>query len=252
MMLTVTIDGGQVKVKEGATILEAAATLGIEIPTLCNHEALTPYGACRLCTVEIRSGAWSRLETACTYPVWEGLEVLTDSERVVKARKFIIELLLARCPGSKELLTLANRLGVYKCRLKKQDEKEKCILCGLCVRTCRELIGASAISFINRGIDRKVDTPFQIDSDACIGCGACAFVCPTGVISIKDIEGKRKIDTWQTELELARCKDCGERFTTLKGLKRIREKLGLPDEIFERCGACKRKKARADMASSKI
>jgi NADH dehydrogenase/NADH:ubiquinone oxidoreductase subunit G len=249
-MVTIVIDGKKVKVKEGTTALEAARKLGIDIPTLCHHEALAPYGACRICMVELKSGKWSKLETACTYPVWEGLEVITGSDKVVNARKFIVELLLARCPNSKEIRELAGKLGLHKTRFTGENKDEKCILCGLCTRVCKELIGASAISFINRGIERVVETPFKIDSDTCIGCGACASVCPTGVIKIEDCEGNRKIETWHTELELVKCKDCGERFATSKALKYAKEKLGLPLDAFDQCAVCKRKALSKELLQS--
>jgi len=240
-MVNIVIDDKKLKAEEGTTVLEAARKLGIDIPTLCHHEAVAPYGACRLCMVELSSGKWSKLETACTYPIWEGLEVKTCSDKVVKARKFIIELLLARCPDSKEIRALAGRLGVHKSRFSAANKDEKCILCGLCARVCKELIGASAISFINRGMERAVDTPFKIDSDTCVGCGACASVCPTGVIKIEDCGGNRKVETWHTELELVKCKDCGERFTTSKALKLAKERLGLSLDTSDQCAICKRK-----------
>ena len=240
-MINITIDNKKVKVAEGITVLEAARKSGIEIPTLCFHEAIAPYGACRVCLVELRSGKWSKLQTSCTYPVWDGLEVLTNSDKVIKARKFIIELLLARCPNSEEIQSLASKLGVRKSRFKAINPNEKCILCGLCVRTCKELIGSSAISLINRGIERVVETPFKIDSDSCIGCGACAAVCPTNVIKLNDVKGIRNVETWHTKLELAKCKTCGEYFATLKEIEKIKKKLGLPGDIFDCCSNCKRK-----------
>lgn len=250
-MINITINKKKLQIAEGTTVLDAAKKLGINIPTLCYHESMDPYGACRICMVELRSGKWSKLQTSCTYPVWEGLEILTDSERAIKARKFIAELLLARCPNSKEIQEIAASMGITKPRFKSSNRDEKCILCGLCVRTCSELIGASAISFINRGTKRVVETPFKIDSDTCLGCGACAFVCPTGVIKIEDIKGRRNVKNWHTELKLAQCKGCGEYFATVKELEKIKKKLGLPEDMFDCCSPCKRKKLRKDLVSIK-
>ncbi|MCK4472016.1 MAG: (2Fe-2S)-binding protein, partial [Anaerolineae bacterium] len=188
-MIPVTIDGQSVEVEEGATILEVAHQLGIHIPALCHHPALEPYGACRLCTVEITYGGWSRLVTSCNYPIrWE-IEVQTASEKVLKGRKLLAELLLARCPNVPKVRELAASLGVTEVRFEPHDEL--CYLCGLCVRVCKELIGQSAISFVGRGVDRQVGPPFLKFSDACIACGACAFVCPTGAIKLEDITDKK-------------------------------------------------------------
>jgi len=239
-MAKLTINDREVEIEEGETVLQAARRLGIEIPTLCYHEALTPYGACRVCLVEVVTGGRSRLTTSCTYPASEGIVVRTDSERVVKARRFIVELLLARCPNVVKIRELAEQLGVKETRFKTADKE--CILCGVCTRVCTEIIGSSAIGFINRGIERAVETPFEIDSEACIGCGACAFVCPTGAIKIEDVKGYRKLDTWHTQLELARCKGCGNYFAPMAELKYLKRKVELPQEVFELCSACRRKK----------
>ena len=186
-MIPVVIDGQSIKVEKETTILEAAQRLGIYIPTLCHHPALEPYGACRLCTVEITAGGRSRLVTACNYPIRREMEVQTASEKVVKGRKLLAELLLARCPNAPEVQQLAASLGVTEARFEPGAEDELCYLCGLCVRMCRELIGQSAISFVGRGVDRQVGTPFLKFSDDCIACGACAFICPTGAIKLEDI-----------------------------------------------------------------
>ncbi len=189
-MIPVTIDGQSIEVEEGTTILEAAQSLGIEIPTLCHHPALEPYGACRLCTVEIMYNGRSRLVTSCNYPIrWE-VEVQTASEKVVKGRELLAELLLARCPNAPKVREIAASLGVTETRFEPGREDELCYLCGLCVRVCEELIGQSAISFFGRGVDREVGPPFRKFSDACIACGACAFVCPTGAIKLEDITDK--------------------------------------------------------------
>lgn len=187
-MIPVTIDGERIEVEEGTTILEAAQRLGIKIPTLCHHPALEPYGACRLCTVEITYDGRSRLVTSCNYPIrWE-IEVETASDDVLKGRKLLVELMLARCPDVPEVKELAVSLGVAEPRFELRNER--CTLCGLCVRVCEELIGQSAISFYGRGVDREVGPPFLEFSDACIACGACAFVCPTGAIKLEDVTDK--------------------------------------------------------------
>ncbi|MFC1994518.1 FAD-dependent oxidoreductase [Chloroflexota bacterium] len=184
-MPKLVIDGREVIAEQGATILEVARKNSISIPTLCYHPALEPYGACRLCTVEVVARGRSRLVTACNYPVAEGIEVNTNSEEVRKARKIILELLLARCPNVELIQNLAKDYGVEKPRFALEDEK--CILCGLCTRICQERMGVGAISFLGRGIDQKVSTPFDKLSDVCRTCGACAFVCPTGAIKLEDI-----------------------------------------------------------------
>lgn len=175
-MITLKINGVNVSVEKGTTILEAARFFGFPIPTLCYNEGLTPYGACRLCVVEIGEGSSSKLVSSCTYPVEEGLKVRTASTRVVKARKMIIELLLASCPQSKTIQDLASKYGVHQQRFK--QEYEDCILCGLCVRMCEEQMMAKAIGFYGRGENRKIGTPFGIPSDVCRLCGGCMYICP--------------------------------------------------------------------------
>ncbi|MCD6119740.1 (2Fe-2S)-binding protein [bacterium] len=175
-MINLTINGLPVSVEEGSTLLEAAQFLGFPIPTLCHMEGLTPYGACRLCVVEIGEGKRSKLVTSCTYPAEEGLKVRTASARVVRARKMIIELLLASCPQSKTIQDIAAAHDVRQQRFK--QEYEDCILCGLCVRMCEEQMMAKAIGFRGRGEKRSIGTPFDVKSDACRFCGGCMYVCP--------------------------------------------------------------------------
>ena len=193
--ITLQIDGREVKAEEGKTILDMAKSVGIDIPTLCYHPALSPFGACRLCSVEIISRGRSRIVTSCNYPVEEGLVVNTKSPDVIALRKMLVELMLARCPNVKVIQDLAKEYGVEKPRFKLEDEK--CILCGLCTRICEERIGVSAINFVGRGVDRKVETPFQgtldIDLDVCLCCGACASVCPTDAIKLEDTTNKKPI-----------------------------------------------------------
>ncbi|HOW53854.1 MAG TPA: 2Fe-2S iron-sulfur cluster-binding protein [Syntrophorhabdaceae bacterium] len=175
-MITLTINGLRASVEKGTTILEAARFLGFPIPTLCHHEGLSPYGACRLCVVEIGDGPGARLVSSCTYPAEEGLKVRTASERVIKARRMVIELLLASCPQSKVIQDIASRHNVRQQRFR--QEYEDCILCGLCVRMCEEQMMAKAIGFRGRGSGRSIGTPFDIRSDVCRLCGGCMQVCP--------------------------------------------------------------------------
>lgn len=184
-MVNFTINDRKLQVEEGKTILEVALEEGIEIPTLCYHKDLSPYGACRICLVEIVGGGKPGLHTSCLYMVTEGLIVKTDTEWVKKTRKIVFELLLARCPESEKIKEVAEKYGVTGSRIKLKS-KEDCIQCGLCVRVCAEIVGMSAISFANRGINRRVQTPFDKIADICIGCGACAYICPTGAIKIEE------------------------------------------------------------------
>jgi len=190
-MINLTINGLDVSLEKGTTILEAARFLGFPIPTLCHKEGLTPLGACRLCVVEIGEGKSTKLVSSCTYSVEQGLKVRTASDRVVRARKMIIELLLASCPQSKIIQDLASAYNVRLQRFK--QEHENCILCGLCVRMCEEQMMAKAIGFRGRGEKRSIGTPFDIQSDVCRLCGACMYVCPACQLRCTYTEPERAI-----------------------------------------------------------
>ena len=183
-MVTLTIDGQEIQAKEGQTLLEVARQAGIKIPALCHHPLLEPFGACRLCVVEVIRRGRSKIETSCTYPAWDGLEIKTNSPPVREARKVVLELLLSRCPNVPLIQDLAREYGITEPPFPTDTPDEKCILCGLCVRTCHELVKADVLNFSQRGIERRVGPPFLEKTRQCIGCGACTIVCPTGAIEI--------------------------------------------------------------------
>ncbi len=252
-MVTLIINGKKIKAKEGTTVLEAARSSGIDIPTLCSNDALEPYGACRLCIVEIQQAGRTTIESSCTYPVAEGMTVATDSPRVVEARKVVIELLLARCPNVKKVQDLAQEYGIKDSPLAWGKENEYCIVCGLCVRACNEVVKAGAIQFAGRGKGRVVDSPFHQSAEDCIACGSCAFICPTGIIKNNDLERsavctpegckeegpKREILNWQVDYKMKTCLKCGNPFAPVPHLDKLSKQFRALPQFFNLCPSCR-------------
>jgi bidirectional [NiFe] hydrogenase diaphorase subunit len=181
-MITFSINGKEVQGEDGWTILEVARWHGIEIPTLCHYEAVEPYGACRLCVVEVDDGKRSRVVISCMYPIKAGIKVRTDSPRVANVRRWIVQLLLDESPAAPKIQELAQTFGVTPSRFQKAGVDLACHLCGLCVRTCREVTGVQALTFGNRGLRKEIATPYHQRSSDCIRCGTCLYVCPTGAM----------------------------------------------------------------------
>ncbi len=171
------IDGKEVRAKEGMTVLEAAQSAGISIPTLCHHEKLEPFGGCRLCIVEVEVRGWTNLVVSCVYPVAKNLIVRTRSEKVDRIRKMILELLLAHAPDAFELQDLAKAYGADKNRFEK--EASFCIHCGLCVRYCAEVKKKHAVGFVDRGIRKEISFIPEIAAKECWNCKECFPLCPT-------------------------------------------------------------------------
>lgn len=175
--LRLSIDGTSVEAISGMSVLDAARKAGIDIPTLCHHEALEPFGGCRLCMVEVEERGWSRLVVSCVFPAADGLVVRTRSEKIDKIRKTLLELLLAHAPTSPQLLEMGREYGADASRYDKQASF--CILCGLCVRYCQEVKQADAIGFVDRGVNKEIAFVPEIASDRCASCKECFPLCPT-------------------------------------------------------------------------
>jgi bidirectional [NiFe] hydrogenase diaphorase subunit len=178
--VTLTIDNKTVKAREGMTIFEAAQSAGISIPTLCHHEKLKPYTACRICTVEIEGRGRINLDTACSRPVENNVVVRTKSENINKIRRTILELMLSHAPDAPVLLDLAKEYGADKDRFEK--ESSFCILCGLCVRYCAEVKKKNAVGFVERGTSREINFIPEIASRECNNCKECFPLCPTSAL----------------------------------------------------------------------
>lgn len=228
-MINLIIDGKEYEFRQGITVLEACQEVGIEIPTLCHDKRLLGFSSCRMCLVEIEDKG--KLETSCTTMAKNGMRISTKNEKVMKARRGVLDLILSNHPmecltcdksGECKLQNYAYDYGLVdgsfngEVRHKEIDatnpfyyyDPEKCILCGLCVRVCDELQGTNAIGYENRGFDTIVATPFNvgIDKSKCVSCGNCVSVCPVGALVPKS---KTKFRHWETKKTRTTCSYCG-------------------------------------------
>jgi NADH dehydrogenase/NADH:ubiquinone oxidoreductase subunit G len=231
---------------EGVTVLQAIRSVGVYLPTLCHFDGLPPYGACRLCLVEVIE-PFHQIIAACAYPAEDGMVIDTRGSRAVAIRKMMLEFMLARCPTSDVIRSLAAEAGVTSTRFSSEGKAgELCILCGLCVRVCRDLVGAAAIGFIGRGAAREVGSPFHLQSEACIGCGACAYVCPTGAVKIEDVDGQRVLRSWNTSVPLKPCPECGQPYAP-EPMLFLRDLVEASEHLWGICPACRREKTIAQL-----
>lgn len=221
-MIELYVNGVAYQAREEDTVLRVLQREGFDIPTLCYHEALKPFGACRLCLVEVVSGGRSGITASCALPVSQGLSIKLDTPDIVRARKMLLEMYLAEAPQSQQINELAEKYGVTRTRFVHADTSasgSRCVLCGRCVRVCNELLGLGAINYTGRGVSTSISTPWHEASDVCIGCGACAYVCPTGAIEITDLPDLRIMETWQrTALIIRNCKETKQGIATEKGI----------------------------------
>ncbi|MEA3326818.1 MAG: 2Fe-2S iron-sulfur cluster-binding protein [Chloroflexota bacterium] len=229
-MIKLTIDGKNIEVQEGTTVLKAAEATGIYIPTLCSHPQLTPYGGCRLCMVEVEGAP--TLQPSCTLPAVNGMVVKTNTEKVMKARKFVLTLIFSErnhfcmyCPVSDGDCELQNR--AYDEDMTHWDlqpnwqpfnvdashpyiilDNNRCILCRRCVRACDELVGNYTLGFEERGADSLLVADYNVPlgESSCISCGTCVQICPTGAL----IDRQSAYQGKETEVEhhIGVCVEC--------------------------------------------
>lgn len=248
-MITLSIDKRKVSAEPGETLLQAAQRVGVKIPTLCHHPGLEGSGSCRLCVVEITKAewkGWSKQVTACLFPVEEGLQVSTQSDDVRQTRSEVLDLLLARTPNAPLIQDLAREYGLAASSYPVRVDADDCILCGLCVQAC-DAVGANAISTAGRGIDKLIATPFLQEPESCIGCRACAEVCPTDCIPWSEKDGQRQI--WGKDFAMVACQSCGKHFMTEEERDHLVATSGLDASYYVECEACKRARLAQSMAT---
>ncbi|MFZ5519110.1 MAG: 2Fe-2S iron-sulfur cluster-binding protein [Candidatus Zhuqueibacterota bacterium] len=209
-MISIIINDQKFEVPENLTVLEAAREHNIHVPTLCYHEAILPVGACRLCIVEVEQNGRTRTAASCVTPVADNMIVRTNTEKIIRMRRVLVELLLARCPNLPVLQNLAKEVGLKTVRFKK--EAEDCFLCGLCVRACSEIVGVNAIGFGDRGVNNKIEPPFLKASSACISCGTCTTICPAGTFHLERVDRLTSLHHFAEDYRAEKCRICGEHF----------------------------------------
>lgn len=231
--MTVTINGKPCVCEKGEFLLQVARRNGIEIPTLCHHEAIAGQGCCRLCIVEVVERGRGRIVVSCVFPVERECEVFTDSEKVRRERGMILRLLEKRAPESPEIRALCEKYAAPEIERFVRADGEKCVLCGLCAKACGEL-SVGAISTVNRGVTKEIATPYHEPSNVCVGCGSCASVCPTGAIEVVETADTRTI--WGKSFRLMHCARCGQVIGTQEELDYAAKRSGQePDTLCRTC-----------------
>lgn len=236
----ITIDGKKCECEKGEYILTVAKRNGIEIPTLCHHAAIAGLASCRVCIVEIKNAKGkSQVVVSCVYPIDSEIEVFTNNEKIKKERGVVLELLRLRAPASKEINEMCEKYGAPKLSRLKPLDGEKCIMCGKCAAVCKEQ-GTSAISTINRGVFKKISTPYDEPNKTCIGCKSCVEVCPTGAIECIENDNERII--WGKKFDLVHCKECGKVIGTKEQIEYITSTYGeKAKEYIDICDECRKK-----------
>ncbi len=249
-MVKVTIDGNEVEVGEGTTVLESLRSLDIKVPTLCYHPALRPSGSCKLCAVEVKSSLGrSSLLLSCVLKVKEGLIISTQGEAIQRARAKAFKDLIQMAPHAISIRRLAEEHGVDL-----GPPPDGCIRCRLCIRVCKEIVGAGALKMEKRE-GKNFVAPL---AGLCIGCGTCTNVCPTDAIRMEEKDGVRTIlirDEIIGRHILEKCEACGKLFATEKFLRHVRGRVGPHPDVKEHhlyCPTCAKLFSDRIKASSKL
>jgi len=209
--MNILIDGRECSCEKGEVLLHVAERNGIYIPTLCYHEGLGSIGSCRVCIVEVMQKVRSKVVISCAYLVEEGIEVSTNSEKIKKERGVVFTLLARLAPDAKIIEEIAEFAGVGIPRLYPKAEGGTCVLCGRCTKACN-LMGTGAIAKMDRGTEKRVDTPYGELTEECIGCTSCARVCPTNTIYYE--ENATQVSIWGRTFDLKRCEICDSPIST--------------------------------------
>jgi len=235
--MKILINGKECTCEKGEYLLQVARRNGFEIPTLCHHAAIPEgQGSCRLCIVEVKERGRSEVVVSCVYPITGEIEVETDSPRIHRERAMILTLLSKRAPESPEIAALCEKYGAPVVKRFVKADGEKCMMCGTCAKVCHAL-STGAIATVNRGITKEVATPYHDPSAVCTGCAACAYVCPTGAITVEETEETRTI--WSKTFKLVHCSCCGAAIGTAEQISEAAKRAGEAESPL--CDACRRK-----------
>jgi len=239
-MTTIQINNKTVQAAEGEMLLAVIRRQKIDIPALCDHDAVEPCGSCRLCMVEITKkewNGWSKFVTSCLYPVEPNLIVNTHTPKLLELRKTILDLYLARSPQSDIIQKMALEYGITETSYQTVPDGDNCIMCYACTRICAEL-GRHAISAVDRGHDKVISGPLREAPVDCVGCLSCAHICPTNFIEWVDDNSSRTI--WGRKFDLISCKSCGKKTITREFADYLIQTRNIPSEYFDVCDDCKR------------
>lgn len=233
-MISLTINGKLVQCEADEMLLAVISREGIDVPSACDHKSVEPSGACRLCTVEITRkewDGWKKHVTSCLYPVEDGLIVTTHSEEVIDMRKTILDLHLARSPKAKYIVDLAAQYGITQTSYDEVPDGDDCILCALCTRVCDQM-GFHAISTVGRGHGKEISPPLHEAPPDCVGCLACAQICPTNFIKYEN--NGDTLTIWDKKFAMHKCEATGVATITEAFAEHLSKNRDIPKDYFDR------------------